>query len=114
MQSSPARPLVEYDSRDGTGVPAYTDAELAYARLLYGSGCLVERIATLIGQPVYQVDHLIRRHGWTRATPHRINAPFGVRVPVLVRCQACSARFGEEMGKGRPCPHCGSTGRDGE
>jgi hypothetical protein len=112
MQSLPA--LYEFDSRDGTGVPAYTDAELAYARLLYRSGCLVSRIATLIGQPEHQVHHLRRCYGWTRGTPSRLNAAFGVRRPVLVRCPGCTALYGEELHRPRPCPHCGSTGRDGE
>lgn len=34
------------------------------------------------------------------------------RTPVLVRCSACLASFGEALGRARACPRCGSWRRD--
>jgi hypothetical protein len=90
-----------------------TTGEVDYARLLFLSGFGVLRIADVMGHDRRVVEKLAEYHGWRRQTPCRFSAPIGWHRPVLVRCQACSARYGEEFGKPRPCPHCGFSDRDG-
>lgn len=103
--------LLERDGRQGLDT-ILTAAELEYARLLFSSGYGAIRIADVLGLPYALIANVAERRGWTHRTPVRRTAAIGWRVPVLVRCQDCSARFGEELGKARPCPHCGSTTRD--
>lgn len=90
---------------------AITSAEMEYARLLYRSGYHHRAIAEALGQHPGMLESIVRRAGWTRATVARPRAQFALRVPVLVRCAGCSARFGEELGASRPCPHCGALER---
>jgi hypothetical protein len=89
-----------------------TPGELAYARLLYVSGIATGRIAELVGHDESVLQQIRRQRRWERRTPYRLHAPIGCRRPVTVRCHACAARYGEELGKPRPCPQCGCFDRD--